>query len=351
MNPAPDETNELRSEIDTTRRRMDDTIGALGERLQGRHLVDEVLGFFRQNSDQSREIGQKITQTASTAMHSVTDTIKANPVPALLIGAGVGWMIYQNSRASHSHGYDARFDDEGYPLPDDPDADGLYDRPLEYTSGGATPAGAGSFGSDYNAGGSIRGTGPGGETSSKIGQAVHQVAEKASQATQQVKQRLTDASASLRDRSHTVGEQAREIGTRVQERARQTYRRSRERVVSTATEHPLELGLACLALGVIAGLAVRTPARLDRAIGPSVDRLKDRTRQAGGELLQKGQRVAQAAAEAAKEEARSQGLAGEQSGNASSRDADRSEGNPPPKATSSGHSQPSADPLVTRPGM
>ncbi len=336
MNPAPDDTHALRSEIDTTRRRMDDTLGALGERLQGRHLVDEVLGFLRHNSEQSRAIGQKITQTATTTMNSVTDTLKANPVPALLIGAGVGWMIYQNRRASPSNGYDMRFDDEGYPLPDDPDAEAFYDRPLDYPASGAAPAS--SFAD-------------GGESTSKIGHAAHQVAEKASQATQHVKQRLGAATEGLRDRSHAVGEHARQLGSRVQERARVTYQRSRERVASTAHEHPLELGLACLAVGVIAGLALRTPARLDRALGPSVDRLKDRTREAGGELLHKGQRVAQAAAEAAKEEARSQGLAGAPGETASSRQFDASPDQPPQDSGYGKPAQPVADPLTTRPVM
>lgn len=339
MNPAPDDTHALRSEIDTTRRRMDDTLGALGERLKGRHLVDEVLGFLRHNSEQSREIGHKLSQTASTAMHSVTDTIKANPVPALLIGAGVGWMIYQNRHASPTNGYDTRFDDEGYPLPDDPDADAFYDRPLDYAASGAPSPG--SFaGPAYDAGGAA----PGGEATSRIAHAAHQVAEKASHATQQVKQRLGAASGTLRDRSHAVGEHARQLGSRVQERARQTYQRSRERVASTVHEHPLELGLACLAVGVIAGLAVRTPARLDRALGPSVDRLKDRTRNAGSELLHKGQRVAQAAAEAAKDEARSQGLAGAPTDAAPS-------GKPPRNPSGDDQSQPVADPLATRPVM
>lgn len=291
MKPAPDETGEIRSEIDQTRRRMDETIGALGERLQGRHLIDEALGFLRQNSDQTRQIGQKLSETATSTMNSVTDTIKANPVPALLIGAGVGWMIYQNRRASQD-GYDTRFDDDGYPMPEGPDLDEFYDRPLDYSASSGTSVEAGQ------------------EGASRISGAAHQVAEKAAHATQQVRQRLSDAGARLRDRSHAVGEQARALGTRVQERARDTYQRSRERVSATVHDHPLELGLACLAVGVIAGLALRTPARLDRAIGPSVDRLRDRTREAGSELLHKGQRVARAAANAAKQEASSQGLAG-----------------------------------------
>ena len=46
------EPEAIRSDIDVTRRRMDDTMDALGERLQPRHLLDEVLGYFRGNSSE-----------------------------------------------------------------------------------------------------------------------------------------------------------------------------------------------------------------------------------------------------------------------------------------------------------
>lgn len=333
--PSTPEPAEIRSEIDTTRRRMDDTLDALGERLKGRHLIDEVLGFFRNNSDRSREVGQKLTHSASSAMNSITDTVKANPVPALLIGAGVGWMIYQ-SRRSSSHDYEYDFESGGYARGEsDSDLESLYDRPLDYPSSSSTGAeSSGNFeDTGYDAGGFPASSAQG---SSKLRQARERVTEK----TEQVKQRLADVSSRVRDRSHAVGEQAREFGTRIQERARDGYQRGRQRVASTAHERPIELGLACLALGVIAGLAVRTPARLDRAIGPTVDRLRDRTREAGSELLQKGQRVAHAATEAAKDEAKSQGLTPESTNNPAS-------GN----EAASGQNQPQADPLATRPVM
>src|SRR4051812_5731110 len=94
------ETEAIRSDIDVTRRRMDDTMDALGDRLQPRHLLDEVLGFFRGNgSDGDNKLTQmreKLTQSAGTAMNAVVDTVKSNPMPALLIGAGVAWMIYES---------------------------------------------------------------------------------------------------------------------------------------------------------------------------------------------------------------------------------------------------------------
>src|SRR3954471_2225199 len=100
MNQEPDlESDTLRSEIDSTRGRMDDTIDQLEGRLHGRHLLDEIVGFFRRGDGdgQMGEWKEKISRSART----VVDSVKAHPLPLILIGAGVGWLIYQN-RSSRS---------------------------------------------------------------------------------------------------------------------------------------------------------------------------------------------------------------------------------------------------------
>ncbi len=365
MNTSPtDETAAIRSEIESTRRQMDDKMDALRERFQGRHLIDELLGFFRNNPDRSRDLGQKLSQSASTAMHSVSDTLKANPVPALLIGAGVAWMIYDSRRKSRDDNYEYRYDEASTAyrsMQHDPDAEDLYDRPLDYPSSAATQSGSTS---GYAVGASGYSAEPSsGDSSSKFGQ----MKERASETAQHMRDRLSGVGSSLRDRSQAMSQQARDTYSRVQERARDTYYRGRERVVTTANEHPLEVGLACLAAGVIAGLSIPTPEPLNRLAGPTVDRLRERTREAGSELLHKGERVASAAAEAAKEAAREQGLTpehlreqaatvGERAREAATETA-RNEGlSSGSSSGSSGNagntpSQPQTDPLASRPVM
>src|SRR6266496_2848614 len=103
MNQSRDkDPDALRSDINVTRNRMDDTMDQLGERMQPRHLLDEILGVFRRGNESSdgnlRQVREKITRSADAAMHAVVDTVKQNPMPALLIGAGVAWMIYESRR-------------------------------------------------------------------------------------------------------------------------------------------------------------------------------------------------------------------------------------------------------------
>jgi ElaB/YqjD/DUF883 family membrane-anchored ribosome-binding protein len=299
MNPAPEnESDALRNEIDATRRRMDETVDALSERLHGRHLIDEILGFFRGGDDDGDGDGklarakEKISESASQAARAVVDTVKANPLPVLVIGAGVAWLLYASSRKrSSGEAEDRDAEDVGY----DPDLH--YDRPMEYPE-------------------SLRGDS---EEQIKFSEMKDALAEKASGTADQVEDKVSDIgdkaqekNPALKDRAgdklQAAKERASEISSQMKESARRAYDRTRDTVGSTVKEHPLEIGLACLAAGVIAGLALPTPSPVHRIAGRGAERLRQRTREAGREMLEKGKHVARAAADAAREEADAQGL-------------------------------------------
>ncbi len=299
MTPSQEnETEALRSDIDVTRRRMDDTIDALGNRMQPRHLIDEMLGYFRRSDNHGNSrlstMRDKVSQGAGTAVHAVVDTVKQNPVPALLIGAGIAWMIY-SSRSGRSDGsnyetiYDSGYDpsaDTGEGMRYDPDAH--FDRPLDYPigTGGASEA-------DWREQGS-----------SKLAGMKGAIGDKAAAA----KEKLAQAGESAREKLSAARQRAGEIGSRMKTRTSEMYSSTRQRVATTADQHPLELGLICLAAGALVGLAAPTPNAVNRRLGPTADRLRDRARESGQEMLEKGKRVASAAVSAVKDEAQAQGL-------------------------------------------
>jgi ElaB/YqjD/DUF883 family membrane-anchored ribosome-binding protein len=293
MNPSSQtETDTLRSDIDKTRRRMDDTMDALGDRFQPRHLVDEFLGFMRQDMDEGGNrlghLREKVVHSCDTAMHAVVDGVKKNPIPVLVIGAGVVWMLSENRREKAR-----RYEFEEYRRNRgdfDRDPDRYYDRPLEYP---APTTGE----SELRA-----------EGASKFEDVKDQVAEKASSAAEKVKDKVSEAGEAAREKVGALRERAGEVSSHLRHEARDALVRTRERVADTAEHHPLEVGLIALAAGLIAGLALPTPNAVNRTVGPAADKLRARARQAGDEILDKGRRVAEAAVDAAKSEAQAQGL-------------------------------------------
>jgi ElaB/YqjD/DUF883 family membrane-anchored ribosome-binding protein len=95
--------NELEREADEIRADMDRTLDALERRLSPAQLLDRSLTYLREHgADLAREM---------------TDTIKRNPVPALLSAAGVGWLvttILQSRRAGESAYAESEYEPSGH---------------------------------------------------------------------------------------------------------------------------------------------------------------------------------------------------------------------------------------------
>src|SRR5688572_25425932 len=179
MNQQPDlESNALRSEIDSTRGRMDQTIDALENRMQGRHLLDEIVGFFRRTDGEGHmdEWKQKVSRSAGT----VVDSVKAHPVPLLMIGAGIAWLIYQNRSSSGGASRDG-------------------ERDYDYT--GEDYAGAG-----YESYGAV-----GGSTSDEAGDySAEGLPGQPSSLAGQAKEKLSNLGAQAREKASELGSRSRE---------------------------------------------------------------------------------------------------------------------------------------------
>src|SRR5688572_13317075 len=97
-----DETRALRDDIRDTRERMSGTLDELGERLNPHRLKQQA-----KESIKDATIG-RVTNMASNARHGVADTIRENPIPAAMIGIGLGWLFFNGRRADDVERYRAR---------------------------------------------------------------------------------------------------------------------------------------------------------------------------------------------------------------------------------------------------
>lgn len=88
-------TRELQGEIASTRAEMSETIDALQERLRPGNIVSDATERVKTaTSERVRGMADRASGTAQGLMHEA----RHNAVPALMIGAGVAWMLIDRSR-------------------------------------------------------------------------------------------------------------------------------------------------------------------------------------------------------------------------------------------------------------
>ncbi len=249
------QTEALREQIAETRKRIDETLAALSQRATPQHLADEALGLFRTQKGAAKlgEWKETAATFAQSTAKNVAESVKANPWPALLIGAGAAWWAISAARSDRAS--DAE-ESVSY-SPDEYEEESRIEPDI---------TGAGRLATDAPP--------PDGGISPPS----------------------------------SVAEEAREKLRRTMQSARRAYSRSREAVVDTARGHPLEIGLGVLAVGVAVGLLLPTPKKANQLVGARADRLRERAREAGRDLIRRGKSVANAASQAARSEAEAQGL-------------------------------------------
>jgi hypothetical protein len=174
----------------------------------------------------------------------VVETVRENPIPAALVGAGLTWLIVKNRQR--------------LPMPHVPQAlTGIAETARESFSDSA-------------------------------------------QSTRQAVRGGVGSAA------ETLAEYAQSGAAKVGQVARKGYRRSREAVATTWDEHPLTVGLALLAAGVAAGMML--PAPKSGAISRAAKGLKQRVTSTGEELIEGARELVSSSARAISREAKRQGL-------------------------------------------
>jgi hypothetical protein len=248
----PHSSDELLWDIRQTRGQMDRTLDELGERLQPRHLLDDVIDHFWRREEQT---ARKTREAASRVSHQVASQIREHPLPSFLIGAGLLWLLAEQSE----------------------------------------------------------------RVQRAESRAVQKVKDKAGEATGALKERAHEMSESGREGASQMGAEAKERigetwesakgkGQKLQERMQTQMRQAGESVRQTAENHPLAIGLGCLAIGVIAGAMAPRTRMEDEMMGDASGRIKDEAMEQGRELAREGREVAEHAIESGKKEAHQKGL-------------------------------------------
>jgi ElaB/YqjD/DUF883 family membrane-anchored ribosome-binding protein len=249
-------SDEILSDIRHTRGRMDHTLDELGEKLQPRHLLDEVIDYFW---NREHKVGIKTKDVAGKAGRKIVEEVRDHPLPALLIGTGIVWLLAEQKHKEHSPG-------AGY---------------------GADLREKAAHTAD--------------EAKERIRHGMDSVRERASEMSGEAKEKLGAAWDSTKTKSS-------QMQHRIQDQMEHVYHQAADTFRETTRAHPMAIGLGCLAFGVIAGVLTPRTRMEDQMMGSASDRLREEGKQQAQEILQEGKQVAERAIEAGKEEAREQGL-------------------------------------------
>ena len=275
----------IADDIRETRAEMDETIGALGRRLDPSNLADQAKDAF---TSQAKDYGSQLMDTVRDS--SVVDTIKDNPMPALAVGLSVAWFLSKVGESEADRHRHERYLATGDPYyaPRLRPARYGYDRYYDRDSY------RGGYGQD------------GGDES-----ILDKAKDAASDAVDTVKDKAGDLADSARDAAGSAKDKASGLASgagdrtrRAGDQARRYERRAESWLDRQMSANPLAVGAVALAAGALVGLSVPETDAENELLGEQADAVKAQAERAAAQKLDQARSVAKDVAEEAGAEAR-----------------------------------------------
>lgn len=256
------ETDRIEADLNASRHRLNDTLSALGSKLSPGQMLDEVLGLAQgQAGEFTAKLGRQV---------------RDNPLPTLLIAAGVGMLFLQKNGGGHSANHEDWQHETRY-------------RSLEEARW-ATPRNVGETDDAWNE--RVHAAyAKALDLKQMAGEAAHEFEERVSKTVQGIQRRATDVrdrvSSTASDISHYAQDQARNIGQRASQ--------ARHSAEDFYQDTPLAVGAIALAIGALIGSA----APLSDTEREGLSGVADKAARAGADLAERGARAAEQAVDGA----------------------------------------------------
>ena len=202
----------LEREIDAKRAEISGTVAALENKLSPGEIFERVLGFARGNG---REFADNLGAS-----------VKANPVPMMLTGIGLAWMMVNQQRGPEASRY--YYSDES--------------------------VGTGVYGSESHG----------------VRARAGELRDRASGSLHAAKDKLGSARDSVSGQAHRAGDAMHRAGTSVRRHAGE----AREGLDSMLREQPLAVAAIGIALGAMVGAMLPPTRREDELMGSAADRAR-----------------------------------------------------------------------------
>ena len=240
---------EIRTEIIETRDELGETIEAIQERLSPSNIVENAKETVKNAAS------EKVNQMANTAgavadrvvHNSFMDTIRENPVPAAMVGIGLGWLMIK-ARDSNRFGGNGRYYGEDY------DRTSLYGEQYDWRRRTASS----SYRYDQPS------TRSGSDTLGNLGEIASEAASRVSDSADQVRSA-----------------------------ARRTTRRAQISFDRVMRENPLALGAAAMLVGAAIGATIPSTDTENELMGDARDTVVDRARDMARDAAERVQNTAE----------------------------------------------------------
>lgn len=283
----------------------------LGREIRGaRHMVSDEITHARAAVREAtvgrvEHMVHDARESVTDAGTSVLDTIKANPIPAAMIGLGLGWLIFGASRgprtgsaertmrryrmnAGQQYGYGP-----GYGYAEGRDEGGSSDfaegprrvlRQGQKAVGNAMHAagdGVSNLGHRVQEGASHLVEGAQG--------VAHDATDTVSHLAQDAGHRVAGMAGGARDAAMHFAGDARVRGQRVVRGAGRQIMRAERGIESTLRENPLALGAVAIAIGAAIGLSLPHTRVEDEWMGDTKERLLHQAEDMAGQAIHKAE--------------------------------------------------------------
>jgi hypothetical protein len=253
-------SGEIAADIRETRSRMDSTLDELGNRLTPRSLLNSAFDWW-----ESPDSGNQGTAAARKAVITLARQARSHPMPALLIGSGIAWLISE--------------------------AVGHEDGPVRYRAdNGSRPS--------PNEGGLMD------DAKHTAKETYDTVKEKALV----IGDKLHEKTDHLSQQAHHAMDQGKTTVLKLKNEVKEGYHMGTERFGRACDDYPLAVGLAFAALGALAGLVIPRTRQEDKWMGDRSDQLVQETKEKAEDLLETGKAVGNRVLQTVKEEVEEQGL-------------------------------------------
>lgn len=260
------DTAQLREGIEETRNELSETIEAIQDRLSPQRLKDQVKEQVRDATiGKAENMVRNAGETLSDARYGLMETIQQNPIPAAMVGIGLGWL-FMNRQSGSSHRYGRYAEPGRYARDDQPYYWAQYvpgDRARSYSSEQDTPG------------------------------MLNRVQEKAGEVLDQAQEKVGSLADRTQQTASNVASQAQETAGYVADQVQHQAQRVEERFQSALYENPLAVGAVALAIGTAIGFSLPQTRRENELLGEARDNLVDRAQEVAQDTIEKVQHVAE----------------------------------------------------------